>query len=197
MDELKKNKSDVTGFILAGGKSRRFGTDKRELLIAGQSMLARTIGLLKTLLNREPYVVGDNLVGLDIGNVKPLKDARPDSGPLGGIVSALEECPTKWALILAADLPNITVKDLEILFLSMDESFDIIALSSKTIPEPLIALYNQKTLSFWKERLSQEKLTLSEGLLKLKCKTVPPFGGEKSLYNINSPEDINVINSDK
>ena len=24
MDELKKNKSDVTGFVLAGGKSRRF-----------------------------------------------------------------------------------------------------------------------------------------------------------------------------
>ena len=197
MDELIKNRSDVTGFVLAGGKSRRFGTDKRKLLIAGQSMVARTIDLLKTLLNRNPYIVGDNLDELDIGNVIPLKDARPDSGPLGGIVSALDECPTKWALILATDLPNVTIKDLEVLLLSMDDSFDIIALSASAIPEPLIALYNQKTLSFWHERLSQKKLTLSEGLLKLKCKTVPPFGGEKSLYNINSPEDINTINSDK
>ncbi len=190
MDELEKNKSEITGFIIAGGKSERFGSDKRKLLIAGQSLISRSIDLMKSFLGRDPFVVGDNFEGIDVGSAVILKDAQADSGPLGGLVSSLENCDTKWALVMAVDLPNINAGDLEVLLGSRDATYDIITLSTDARPEPLIALYQTRTVPYWRGRLARKKLGLSEGIIKLKYKTVIPGGGEESLRNINDPKDI-------
>ena len=183
-------KSDITGFVMAGGKSERFGKDKRKILISGKTIIERTIGILEELLGRHPYVAGDNLGGFQIDPEFIINDARKDSGPLGGIVAALERCGTKWALILAVDLPGITVPDLELLVAAADESYDFISLSADEKPEPLIALYNRRTAPFWRDQLNGNRLMISDGLRRLKCKTVYPQGGINSLRNINSPDDI-------
>jgi len=183
-------KSAVTGFVIAGGKSERFGRDKRKILISGQTLIERTIGILEELLGRHPYVVGDNLNDFQIDTGFIIKDARKDSGPLGGMVAALEKCETAWGLMLAVDLPNITVRDLESLVSAADESFDFISLTADERPEPLVALYHSRTAPLWRDQLGKSELMISEGLKRLRCKTVFPDGGINSLKNINLPGDI-------
>ena len=190
MDELGKIKSEVTGFIIAGGQSERFGGDKRNYIVSGMTLTDRTIGIMKELLGSHPFVVGDNLDGFNIKPEYLLGDARRDSGPLGGLVAALDNCHTVWCLTLAVDLPYITLKDLQLLVSSADESFDVISLSAGRKPEPLIALYHRKTAAYWKDRLAADQLSISDGLQRLRCKKVLPVGGLNSLRNINSPEDI-------
>jgi molybdopterin-guanine dinucleotide biosynthesis protein A len=190
MDGSGKIESDITGFIIAGGKSKRFGKDKRKILISGKTLIDRTIDILEDLLGRHPFVVGDNLDGFQIDSEYVLNDARPNSGPLGGIVAALERCETAWGLMLAIDLPNITVRDLESLVTAADESVDFISLSVDERPEPLIALYHSRTAPLWRGQLNRNELMIAEGLKKLKCRTVFPAGGIKSLRNINEPDDI-------
>lgn len=190
MDGSGKIKSDITGFIIAGGKSERFGRDKRKILISGKTLIDRTIGILQGLLSNHPFVVGDNLGGFQIDPKFIIYDARKECGPLGGIVAALERCTTAWGLMLAVDLPDITVRDLESLIMAADESYDFISLSAGEKPEPLIALYHSRTAPLWRDQLNRNELMIAEGLKKLKCRTVFPAGGIKSLRNINKPDDI-------
>jgi len=193
MDGLSQIKSCVTGFVIAGGRSERFGRDKRKILISGKTIIERTIGILEELLGNHPFVVGDNLDEFQIGPGFIINDAKKDSGPLGGIVAALEKCPTEWGLMLAVDLPNITVRDLESLVSVVDESSDFISLSADENPEPLIALYHHRTASFWRDQLNGNRLMISDGLRRLKCRMVYPAGGINSLRNINIPDDIKEV----
>ncbi|UCC79583.1 MAG: molybdenum cofactor guanylyltransferase [Candidatus Zixiibacteriota bacterium] len=190
MDGLGRKKSNITGFIIAGGKSERFGRDKRKLLISGKTLIDRTIGILEDILGRHPFVVGDNLGEFQIDPEFVIGDAQKDSGPLGGIVAALEKCETAWGLMLAVDLPDITVRDLESLVTAADESFDFISLSAGEKSEPLIALYHSRTAPFWRNQLNKAELMIAVGLKRLRCKSIFPDGGIKSLRNINEPDDI-------
>jgi molybdopterin-guanine dinucleotide biosynthesis protein A len=190
MDGLKNIKSDITGFILAGGKSERLGRDKRKIAVSGKTLLKRTIGIMENLLGRHPFVVGDNLDDFHIPPEFIINDAKKDSGPMGGLVAALERSATEWALILAVDLPSITVEDLQLLLSSVDDTCEIITLSAGEFPEPLIALYRKKTETFWREKLENNLLSISDGFKLLKYKKVFPAGGSESLRNINSPGDL-------
>ena len=180
----------TTGFILAGGNSRRFGSDKRMHRIGSATLIDRTINILTQLLGCHPFVVGDNLDGFHFENKYLLNDAEKNRGPLGGLVSVLENCPTEFALVLAVDLPNINVEDLEYLLINADESFDVSSLSHNDMPEPLVALYNTESAGFWREKLETGSLSISANLNQLRIKLISPPGGIKSLLNINNLEDL-------
>ena len=197
MDGLGGIKSGITGFVLAGGKSERLGRDKRKIEVSGQTLINRTIGMLHELLGRLPYVVGDNLDDFNIKSKFIIGDAKVNSGPLGGLVAALEKSESEWALVLAVDLPGITLEDLRTLVSSIDNSYDIITLSEGELPEPLIALYRANTLSFWRDRLDRGLLSLSDGFKALNYKKVYPAGGPESLRNINIPRDLELENDRK
>lgn len=191
---MNQIESRVTGFVLAGGKSERLGRDKRRIEVSGVTLLARSIGILHDLLGHHPYVVGDNLEGFQIPDEFVIRDAKKDSGPLGGLVASLDRCRTEWALLLAVDLPRITVEDLRKLISSANDSFDVVTLSAGELPEPLIAIYRNDTKSYWLNRLENGQLSLSEGFNFLKCKKIHPAGGMESLRNINIPRDLEFEN---
>lgn len=96
---------DWTGVVLAGGSSRRFGgIDKARLPLGGRTLLARAVDTLTTVCGR-CLVVG----GQARANAPTVPDRRPGAGPLGGIATALEAIATPHALVLATDLPFMTV----------------------------------------------------------------------------------------
>ena len=93
------------GLLVAGGRSRRIGVDKRFLVLEGQTLLRRNVGFLHRLF---PTVVVSVGVGqeLDLGDlvgVELLPDAYPGASPLAGIVTALERFGAP-VFALAADL---------------------------------------------------------------------------------------------
>jgi molybdopterin-guanine dinucleotide biosynthesis protein A len=181
---------DITGYILAGGESRRLGHDKRILSVGGQTLLARTQGLLRNLLDEEPFVVGDNLAGLGIDPAHIIQDARPDCGPLGGLVASLKKSPTEWILALAVDMPFLKNDDLQRMLQAARHDYDVLTLSMDGRPEPLAALYRKTTLPFWLERLNQGSLSLSEGIQRLKWQCILVERDSKALLNINALEDV-------
>src|SRR5215470_3369376 len=88
---------NLTGFVLAGGKSTRMGRDKALLDWHGQTLLNHMVELLRTAAD-PVLVVGRN----------PLPDRLPGLGPLSGIATALEFSSTDANLIIAVDLPHLT-----------------------------------------------------------------------------------------
>lgn len=193
MAVLIESYRDITGCILAGGESRRLGRDKRILSIGGQTLLARTQGLLRNLLGEEPFVVGDNLVDLGIDPDRIILDARPDCGPLGGLVASLEKSPTEWILALAVDMPFLENADLQKMLQIARQDCDVLTLSTDGRPEPLVALYKKTTLPFWVERLNKGSLSLSEGIQQLKWQSVLVERNSKALLNINDSRDVSNL----
>src|ERR1700756_2015558 len=97
--------SAFTAFVLAGGRSRRMGTDKAFVLLDGRPLLARTLGLALSLTS-DVCIVGDPAKFASFAPV--VEDMFPGCGPLAGIHAALRSSQTELNLILAVDMPFLT-----------------------------------------------------------------------------------------
>lgn len=102
----KPSNSIVTGFVLAGGASRRMGRDKANLFWGNETLVERQIRILRAVC-RSSMIVGA-LEGSGAESVRIVKDLMPDCGPLGGIYTGLLHAPTEYNLFLSCDMPFIT-----------------------------------------------------------------------------------------
>lgn len=72
------------GVVLAGGQSRRFGSDKAAAMIGGMTLLDRAAAAIR------PFCEEVATVGRSWHHLLGLEDwPRPGTGPLGGIAGAL------------------------------------------------------------------------------------------------------------
>ena len=137
----------IAGFILAGGESRRMGTDKWRLELDGQSFVQRIANEISavTPLRISPVTLVGNTIGDDSAGIKPdlpvAPDVYPAWGALGGVHAALSACLAEWALVVACDFPFVT-NELFVRLASLRDTFDAVApVQSDQIPQPLCALY--------------------------------------------------------
>jgi molybdopterin-guanine dinucleotide biosynthesis protein A len=133
------------GFVLAGGGSTRFGKDKALVEIGGKPMLVRMCELLGTVAS-EVTVIGDREKYASL-LFKCVADRWPGAGPLGGIITALENAGTRkespeWNLIVSCDMPFLTREWLAYLAeYAMKNSSQVLLPESAHGPEPLCACY--------------------------------------------------------
>src|SRR4030095_16562846 len=98
----------IAAFILAGGQSRRMGTDKARLTLQGQSFVERVAAELAAV-TPSVTIVGNRRSATQAGiNLPIVSDVYPDCGALGGVHAALSACLATWALIVACDFPFVT-----------------------------------------------------------------------------------------
>jgi molybdopterin-guanine dinucleotide biosynthesis protein A len=99
----------LIGYILAGGRSSRMGTDKALLTLTGEqgskTFLAHAVETLRSVAS-DVVLLGsrEDLQGAD----RALPDLRPAKGPLGGIETALSDLSAhkaEWACFLPVDMP--------------------------------------------------------------------------------------------
>jgi len=103
----------VRAFILAGGASRRFGSDKTLFKVGGEPLILRIYRLLS---ERFPTaVVAKDLQKYERLGIKNLVADPPESprAPLSGIVAALRSSDRERNLIVAADMPLLCPEFLE------------------------------------------------------------------------------------
>ncbi len=96
---------------MAGGTSSRFGRDKALVELGGKPMLARMLELLRNVAS-QVKIVGPPGKYLDFG-VETVMDQWPGEGPLGGIITALQDAAKRpgefvWNLMLSCDMPFLT-----------------------------------------------------------------------------------------
>jgi len=94
--------TSAAGFILAGGRSSRMGTDKALTLLAGIPLIQIAIQTL-TSAGVPARIAGSRSSLAEFAQEIP--DTWPDSGPLGGIHAALSASLADWNLFLPVDLP--------------------------------------------------------------------------------------------
>lgn len=94
--------SDVSGYVLAGGKSSRMGRDKALLELAGKPLVLRAVEKLRQVC-AEVSILGNRE---ELEAYAPLiRDLHEGCGPLGGIEAALANSTKAWSLFMAVDMP--------------------------------------------------------------------------------------------
>ena len=134
--------SDVTAFILAGGKSTRMGSDKAFVEWEGQMLLARSLGLARCVAS-DVRIVGSREKFAEFAPV--VEDEFRDCGPLGGIHAALKASQTKLNLILAVDMPFVSVAFLHYLLSQARSAVEAVVVVPQAGGswQPLCAIYRQ------------------------------------------------------
>lgn len=141
----ENSEAGVGGYVLAGGGSTRFGRDKALAELGGLPMLGRMIALLGTVA-RNVKVVGAPEKYANFER-EMVNDRWPGEGPLGGIITALEDAARspsncKWNLIVSCDMPFLTREWLSFLCERAGKSkAQVVVPHSKHGPEPLCACY--------------------------------------------------------
>jgi molybdenum cofactor guanylyltransferase len=93
--------ADVSGYVLAGGKSSRMGRDKALLELAGKPLVQRAVEKLRRVC-AEVCIVGNRA---ELAYAPVVRDLHEGCGPLGGIEAALLHSAKDWNLLMAVDIP--------------------------------------------------------------------------------------------
>lgn len=96
--------ANFDGAVLAGGASKRMGTDKAFIEINGVTLLARVATALFTAGASSVVVVGGDAQRTRSLGLAHIEDTWPRQGPLGGIITALRNTPAETVAVLSCDL---------------------------------------------------------------------------------------------
>jgi len=144
----------VSGFIQAGGRSSRMGTDKAWLRLGELTLIERIIKAMEPAVSSLAIVANDaekySRLGLTV-----FADDYPGIGPLSGIYTALRNCATEYALVVACDLPFVTGELFSFLIASSEDYQAVVPLDRDGQLEPLCAVYARSCLSVARELIER------------------------------------------
>lgn len=98
--------TDITGVILAGGRSERFGSPKPEAVLRGRTLIQRVFDTLSADCTR--IAVAGSARGLGAPCETVADAAAAPSGPLAGVLAALEwasRAGAAWVVTSPCDTP--------------------------------------------------------------------------------------------
>lgn len=98
--------SDISTYVLAGGKSTRMGSPKAELIWRHKTFIEHIVDTIKAS-NLEVNIIAEKKLDQKM-QVNTIPDLIPDKGPLGGIYTALTHSKYCYNLILGCDMPCIS-----------------------------------------------------------------------------------------
>ncbi|OGQ94621.1 MAG: hypothetical protein A2521_06255 [Deltaproteobacteria bacterium RIFOXYD12_FULL_57_12] len=199
MAELPAFIPDVTGVILAGGRSRRFGANKALADLAGRPLIAHVAAVLRGLF-ASCLVVTDKPTAYAFLGLPTTGDLYPGNGPLAGIHAALRCISTPYAFVTACDMPGLNPELLRFFCtLSANADWQAVLPGLTTGPEPLFGLYRQEAADPIEQHLRAGQYRAALALDDLRVRwvsetellaVVPSFS---VFTNVNRPEDLATI----
>jgi molybdopterin-guanine dinucleotide biosynthesis protein A len=168
----------LTGVLLVGGASARFGSPKALARLDGRTLAE--IGWATLAFCDERLAVGKRADGLDLPF--PLIDDGTDvRAPIAGVVAGLRAAANDLCVVLPVDTPRITPEALAVL---------ADACKDAAVPQtgPLPGAYRRTALPALERALSAGRLSLREALAALDTLVVdlePAL-----LLNVNTPDDL-------
>ena len=186
--------TDVTGVLLAGGKSRRMGEDKRFILVGQETLFDRSLTVLREVFEAVSVVIAQDSPPLQ-AEVPVVRDLIPDCGSLGGLYTGLRLAKTQHMPFLSPDVIRHMVQ--------LKDSADIVISRWATRLQPTHAVYCRNCLPVIEEMMTlhNRKIHSMVGHPALRVCVVPeveirqidPDG--RSMFNLNTPSDVEQARS--
>jgi len=177
------------GFVLAGGRSARMGTDKALLPWRGRTLIEHVAGVVRASAGSVTLIGPPDRYGSLGLPVEP--DAVPGRGPLGGILTALAITAAEWNLVVACDMPALTAPFLESLLEAAKESGGgcLVPVPPYGRSQPLCAVYRRTILPAVRQAVEERRLKMTEALASLGA-VYHAVSGEEFFLNMNTPKEF-------
>ena len=190
---MKQLKNNVTGYILAGGKSSRMGEDKGLLMLNNKPIVLYIIEQMQFVLNNI-IIVSDNREYEKYG-LEVIPDTIKNCGPAGGILASLKHSKTEFNFIISCDMPFVNKEAISFL-LQNTNGFEIILPVFKGNYEPLFGIYSKSCFEKWEELVhnNENKLLNLANHFELNSIDVDenPVFGKDFFMNINTKKDLEM-----
>ncbi|MBN2485815.1 MAG: molybdenum cofactor guanylyltransferase [Bacteroidales bacterium] len=191
------NKQEITGIVLAGGKSTRMGTDKPLLVWNGKTLIENAISLLQPLCNKVAISSDNHAYSFTGCEIWP--DILPRQAPIVGIYSCLKRASTEAIIVLSCDMPLVSASLLKMMAESANDFDIVVPAHSNGAIEPLCALYKHTVLNdlelFIDKNLSVIRFIERSKSLYLNIGSMPGQFPSNMFANINTPVDFDSLNN--
>lgn len=143
---------DANAIVLAGGHSRRMGTDKSMLSVAGRPMIEHICRQLRGTFTQVLISANDtekfSFLGLPV-----VPDRIPDQGPLMAVASALRASDSELNLIVSCDVPEIKLAVVRRMLVEADGADVVVPVTNDGKEQPLFAVYRRSAGQYIEEAL--------------------------------------------
>ena len=192
---------EVTGIILAGGKSLRLGRDKSAELVGGIPVIERVIRRLTPITSRLLIVTsrGKNNFS-DIEAVKIITDIYPSKGPISGIYSGLCASRTVSNIVVSCGMPFLNTELLEHMAKLLPSYDAIVPRWPNGRKEPFHAVYSISCLPTMKKHLENNRFSIIQALSEMHVLHLNKIAFSKfdpeffSFFKINDQVDVDLAN---
>lgn len=189
--------SEVTGVLLAGGKSRRMGEDKRYLLVGERTLLERTLGILQTVFEQVVIVIAQDSPSLKDVASPVVRDLIPDCGSLGGLYTGLKQATTEHVFVVACDMPFLNTLVIRY-FVDRRMQSDLIIAKLSNGLHPMHAVYGKACLPLLEQMIAARNLKIqdlaSQSALRVEFVSASDLAAidptARSFHNVNTPADL-------
>jgi len=193
--------TNVTGILLAGGKSRRMGVDKRFVHIGERTLLESSLEVLRSVFRKILIVIAQDSADL-AANAPVIRDLVPDCGNLGGLYTGLKQATTDDVFVVACDMPFLDSKTIRY-FTDLKGDADVVMANLHNQLHPMHALYSRRCLSVIEGMIAADQLKIQDMLrhpslrvrivTEVDLKAIDPDG--RSFRNVNTPADLEAARS--
>ncbi len=188
---------DITGIILAGGKSLRYGRDKAFEPFDGVPLIKRVINAMEEVFE-EVIIIANEPDKYSCLKHEVYEDVVKGIGPIAGILTGIMHIKNEAGFFVACDMPFLIPAFIRHIA-NIRNGFDIVIQRVGKNIEPLHAVYTKDCLPFIKRSIWQRRFSIRSFFPQVSVRYVEEdeirrYDPELSfLVNINKPEDIRRI----
>jgi len=157
--------ANVTSALIAGGKSKRFGSPKELADFGGKRLIDYAVATAKSI-SRRTIIIGNPKELVSAGNIPVYEDLVANCGPMGGIYTALHYAKDKYIAVLPVDMPLLNLKIYRMLYPSLNDQRPVVACSHNGL-EPLISIWPVVVMKDLKEQIEKQDFRIYYLLKKL------------------------------
>jgi molybdopterin-guanine dinucleotide biosynthesis protein A len=190
---MTATRSDITGIILVGGKSRRMGTDKAFLDFGGQTLFEKVFEAFETTFPTIALVGGGaaRFAAYDL----PVWPDLYQGSAMGGLYTGLYHAETEHIFVSSCDLPFPSSEVIHYLCSLADEHHDAVVPLHDYGYEPLFAVYSKRCLKAMKAMLEKPNYCVYDLYPEIMVRDVTEeelrsvIKGPFSFLNVNTPAE--------
>jgi molybdopterin-guanine dinucleotide biosynthesis protein A len=183
----------LTAIVLAGGRSSRMGRDKLLIPIQGVPLLRRVCDrAIQSAATVYVVTAGEEYDLIVPEDCRIIREPVPTRGPLIAFSLALPSVETEWVLVLAGDLPFLTVEVLREWAMMLDKvPEEAIAFLPYTDDrwQSLCGFYRRSSLESLRKFIAGGGSSFQKWLGGSIVREIP-VRDPRVLFNCNTPEDL-------
>lgn len=180
--------------ILAGGQSRRFGSDKACAYVAGRPMLAHVAAVVTAAGFRVHVSAGAAETYAVFGH-PVIVDRTPRAGPLAALHTILSQLPNERCLIVTCDMPGITPALCRLLWTRAPLADVTLIANAEGHLQPFPGVYARTLLPTIATILAQGRRDMHTLLCTIRRLAIISWQDCTVLRNVNYPDDLRNLES--